>query len=145
MSDCHNLSQSDLLSIVSLQYAKNEASEPPWYGFFGIILREYLSRVEDKVATLFIPQLPITAGVDDIDIDEGDVRDDGNDEHHDIDGGYESPTPTRATDMEPFHLVSHCVHRIGKHSCNLQYESAYQLSQRPDSFTIHNRRASWSL
>jgi hypothetical protein len=107
--DCHNLSQADLLSIVSLRYAKNEALEPPWYGFFGIILREYLSRVEDKVATLFIPQLPITADVDDIDIDEDDVSDDGDDEDHGIDGGYESPTPTWATHVEPFHLVSHYV------------------------------------
>jgi hypothetical protein len=140
--DCHNLSQADLLSIVSLRYAKNEALEPPWYGFFGIILREYLSRVEDKVATLFIPQLPITAEVDDVDIDEDDVSDDGDDEDHDIDGGYESPTPARATDVKPFHLVSHCVRIIGKHS---QYEAAYQLSRRTNSFTIQNRRAIWSL
>lgn len=106
--DRYNLSQADLLSIVSLKYARNEALEPPWYGFFGIVLREYMSRVEDKVATLFIPQLPITAEVDDIDIDDADVSGDGAEEDTD-DGGYESPTPTRATHVEPFHLVSHAL------------------------------------
>ena len=65
----------------------------PWYGFFGIVLREYMSRVEDNVATLFIPQLPITVEVDDIDIDDNDASGDRDEEDHDTDdGGYESPT-----------------------------------------------------
>jgi len=106
--DRHNLSQADLLSIVSFKYARNEVLEPPWYGFFGIVLREYMSRVEDKVATLFIPQLPITAEVD----DDNDVNGDGDEEDTD-NGGYESPTPTRAAHVEPFHLVSHALTEEG--------------------------------
>ena len=105
----HNLSQADLLSIVSLKYAGNEVLEPPWYGFYGIILREHMSRVEDNVATLFIPQLPITVEVDEVDIDDGDVagdRDEEDDDTDDSDGGYESPTPIRAIDVESSHLVS---------------------------------------
>jgi len=53
--------------------------------------------------------------------DEEYVNGDGDDEEHDTDGEYEFPTPTRATDVEPFHPVSHCVHRIRRHSHNLQY------------------------
>ena len=107
--DRHNLSQADLLSIVSLKYAKNEVLEPPWYGFFGIVLREHMSRVEDNVATFFVPQLPITVEVDEIDIDDDDVSGDRDEEDHytdDSDGGYESPTPACATDVESVHLVS---------------------------------------
>ena len=78
---------------MSLKYARNEALEPPWYGFFGVVLREHMSGVEDNVATLLIPQLPITVEVDDIDIDVNDVNGDRDEEDHDTDdGGYESPT-----------------------------------------------------
>lgn len=112
--DHRNLSQADLLSIVSLNYARNEVLEPPWYGFFGIVLREYMSRVEDKVATLFIPQLPITVEVNDIDIDDDDVSGDWDEEDHDIDDeGYESPTPIRATHVESFSFVSHALTEEG--------------------------------
>ena len=108
--DRHNLSQADLLSIVSLNYARNELLEPPWYGFFGIILREYMSRVEGNVATFFIPQLPITVEVDDIDIDDHDASGDWDEE--DDDEGYESPTPARASHVEAL-LVSHALTEEG--------------------------------
>lgn len=86
----------------------------PWYGFFGIVLQEYTSRVEDNVATLFIPQLPITVEVDDIDIDDNDASGDRDEEDHDTDdGGYESPTPTRATHVESFYFVSHSLTEQG--------------------------------
>lgn len=113
--DPHNLSQADILSIVSLKYARNEVLEPPWYGFFGIVLRGHMSGVEDNVATPFILQLPITVEDDDINIDDDNVSGDG---MREITGTTPrikdmNPPPTRATDVESFQLVSHALTEEG--------------------------------
>ena len=78
----HDLTEANLLSTLALDYANSKRSEPPWYGFFGMILQDQMtpSRVEDKVATFFVPQLPITAEFE-VEDDEDDI--DSNNENSD--------------------------------------------------------------
>ena len=79
-----------------------------------------------------------------MDIDDYDVRGDHCqwDDTDDSDGGYESPTPTRSTDVESFHLLSHALTEEG--DIHLMFNTSLLLDVAQNQF-VHNPRQKKNL
>ncbi len=80
-SNRRDMSTPDLLCHLALEYALCKTTEAPNYGFFALILQQYLTGMdyEKKVVTFCIPQLPLVTEEGDFDLDdlsEDEIRED---------------------------------------------------------------------